>query len=219
MNEFKDHVRLTLDGNDPDTPRKDEMRWRPAPPLEGASTDVDVSADAEAALTDAAAVLGQAQDAFFALLDVLGTGTHTMVCSVYSSLGGEVGFLQVRSDDADLIAVSEVEALTFWVTLSFGFLPGATGGLVVRTTTPDGTETARGWSVRDGWLHPLTAREVITSYSINPESGEPMDPEQGVAYLSAEVLTRPSPQPAPGNEPAEHSQSAASDRNPPNRRR
>lgn len=218
MSEFKDHVRLTLDGHhNPEAQHRNEMRWSPAPPLVDAPTEADLSADTEPSLDETAAVVKQAQDAFFALLDVLGPGSHTVVCSVASALGQQVGFLQLLADDGDLIAVDEVEALSFWLTLSFGFLPGATGGVVVRTTTPDDAESARGWSVRDGWLHPLTAREVLDAYSINPESGALMEPEQEVDYLSAEVLTRPSAESTPRDDRGRHSRSATPDRRPPNR--
>ncbi|MFD7163566.1 hypothetical protein [Streptomyces violascens] len=168
-------------------------------------------------LDETAAVVKQAQDAFFALLDVLGPGIHTVVCSVASQLGQQVGFLQLLADDGELIAVDEVEALTFWLTLSFGFQPGATGGVVVRTTTPDDAQSARGWSIRDGWLRPLTAREVLNAYSIDPESGALTAPEQDVVYLSAEVLTRPSVESTPRDDRGGHGRSGPSDRRPPNR--
>ncbi|MFF4189122.1 hypothetical protein ACFYZ9_38635 [Streptomyces sp. NPDC001691] len=216
MSEFNDHVRLTLDGHHtPEDHRRNEMRWSPAPG--DAPTEAPTTAEGTASSEEAAAVLKQAQDAFFALLDVLGAGVHTVVCYVESPFGGQVGFLHLLTDDDALIAVDEVEALAFWVTLSFGLQPGATGGVVVRTTTPDDAQSARGWSLRDGWLHPLTAREVRNAYSVSPESGAPMEPELGVDYLSAEVLTRPSPEPAPGHDQGGHGHGGPPDRRPPNR--
>ncbi|MEU4616613.1 hypothetical protein [Streptomyces umbrinus] len=214
MSEYQDHVRMTLDGHhDPAEQAKGVMRWSPADtPTEAAPPPSTDDAD------DTAAVLEQAQTAFLALLDALGPGQHTLLCSATTPHGVQVELLQLLTDGGDLIAVSEAEALDFCVTLTFAFVPGSMGGVVVRTTTPDGEESTRAWSVRDGWMHPLTAREVRDAYSFDPESGGTVEPPQDVVYRSAEVLTRPSADAMPRDEDRTRSRTAPPDHRPPNRR-
>jgi len=211
MSDYQDHVRLPLNGHhDPAQQRKGEMRWSPA--------DVPDEWALPQSAEDTDAVLDRAQDAFFALLDALGPGQHTLLCSATTPHGVQVELLQLLTDGGDLIAVDEAEALDFCVTLTFAFLPGSAGGVVVRTTTPDGDKSARVWSVRGGWLHPLTARDVLDAYSFDPESGGTVEPPQDVDYRSAEVLTRPSAEATPRGEDGTRSRTAPPDRRPPNRR-
>ncbi|MFC9916320.1 hypothetical protein [Streptomyces sp. NPDC127197] len=215
MSEYQDHVRLTLDGHhDPAEQPRGVMRWSPVDAPTESAPPVDPSPSADGT----AAALDQAQAAFFALLDALGPGQHTLLCSATTPHGVQVELLQLLTDGGDLIAVNEAEALDFCITLTFAFVPGSAGGVVVRTTTPDGAESARAWSVRGGWLHPLTAREVRDAYSFDPESGGTVEPPQDVDYRSADVLTRPSADAMPRDEDGTRSRTAPPDNRPPNRR-
>lgn len=75
--------------------------------------------------------------------------------------------------------------------LAAGIATSGTGGVVARTTGPDGSERVRGWRLRGGWLEPLTEREVYAAYCTDARTGAPLPPEPGVAYCAGTPLPRP----------------------------
>jgi hypothetical protein len=99
--------------------------------------------------------------------------------------------LHARCDDQGNVHLAEAEAMVCCTVLAAGMATDNAGGVVLRTTTPDGGEEVRGWSLRDGWLHPLTEAEVFNAYCTDAESGEPVPPEPGVTYRPGTPLTPP----------------------------
>ncbi|WP_326794543.1 hypothetical protein OG946_02675 [Streptomyces sp. NBC_01808] len=75
--------------------------------------------------------------------------------------------------------------------LAAGIATSGTGGVVARTTGADGRERVRGWRLRDGWLAPLTEKEVYAAYCTNARTGAPLPPEPDVTYSAGTPLPRP----------------------------
>ena len=82
----------------------------------------------------------------------------------------------------------DAEALR--LVLAAGIATSGTGGVVARTTRA-GAESVRGWRLRDGWLEPLTEKEVYAAYCTDARTGAPLPPEPGVEYRPGIPLLRP----------------------------
>ncbi|MFE7958764.1 hypothetical protein [Streptomyces sp. NPDC057413] len=214
MSEYQNHIRQTLEGQYEDPSEDlgmDAMRWTPAPVSDDV-TDEEMSTAAETAH----ALLDRAADAYLSLLNsVLGDGTHHMVASA-STPHGELIEGQRLTVVGDAVMINEAEAMRVCAVLAAGMVGCATGGLVVRTFAPDGSESVRGWTVRNFWLRPLTANDIRQAYSVDPVTGAPLTPEPGVEYRQAEPVPRPQAEAQPGS--GSTSRTAPRDNRPPNRR-
>ncbi|MCX4598859.1 hypothetical protein OG819_58370 [Streptomyces sp. NBC_01549] len=213
MSEYDDHVRQSLEGQHDDPSEDlgmDAMRWTPAPVSEAVTDEaMQTAADTAHALLDRAA------DAYLSLLNaVLGDGTHHMVASA-STPHGDVTEGQELTVMGDALIINEAASMRVCAVLAAGMVGCATGGLVVRTFCPDGSEFVRGWRVRNFWLRPLTAEDIRQAYTVDTETGAPLAPEPGVEYRQAERVPRPDQAPTHG-ESASHT--APRDNRPPNRR-
>lgn len=141
----------------------------------------------------------RASHALMRLLEAVGPGSHHLVCSVPADGTTLLAALHARVDTRGDIHLPEAEALVCCTVLAAGLATAATGGVVLRTTTsdtpetPDGGDQVRGWTLRDGWLHPLTEAQVFNAYCTDPETGEPVPPEPGVVYLPGTPLPPPPP--------------------------
>ena len=186
MPEYVNHVRLTLDGHE--WPEGAEMHWMPSPVPEGAAP-MDAEQLINYAVNEAAEVLDRAEAAFFALLDVLAPGEHTLTCTTDTADGLRIACFRLLTDGAERISCEESEALGFWVTIGSGFVAGSRGAVIVRSTSLDGEESARAWIVDPGcrWLLPCTADEVRNGYRHASAQGVP-DPDPDPVYLTAESL-------------------------------
>ncbi|WP_244502552.1 hypothetical protein [Streptomyces oceani] len=134
------------------------------------------------------------------LLDALGQGSHSLVCSVRTPVAPLAAVLRaecVGERGADthlgdrrpgLVWMDDDEALRFCAVLTVGGTADCAGGLVARSqsgTSKDQsapTETVRGWSVRRDGLRALSEAEVFAAYCTDAETGEPVPPEPGVRY-------------------------------------
>ncbi|WP_043687483.1 hypothetical protein [Streptomyces xylophagus] len=186
MSKYTNHVRLTLDGHT--WPERIAMRW--APPAQEDTAPATASHQlAEDAVGEAVGVLARAEAVFFALLDVIGPGEHTLVCTTYSEDGLRVGNFHLFTDDSERASCEETEALGFWATIASGFVPGGKGAVIVRTTAPDTVDSVRAWTVDAArrWLMPCTAEEVRAGYQQARREGE-HDPEPDLIYRHAESL-------------------------------
>ncbi|MFG3517508.1 hypothetical protein [Streptomyces bobili] len=164
----------------------DAMRWTPAPVSE-AMTDEAMQTAADTAH----ALLDRATDAYMSLLGaVLGNGTHHMVASA-NTPHGDVTESQELTVIGDDVVINEAESVRLCAVIAASMVGRARGALVVRTFSPDGSESVRGWEVRNFWLRPLTARAIRNAYSFHPETGAPLAPERGVEYRQAERVPRP----------------------------
>ncbi|MGY9066920.1 hypothetical protein [Streptomyces sp. CAS3] len=212
MSKYEDHVCQSLDGQSGgpgDEPDSDAMRWAPAP------VDGDATTEAIQTAADAAhALLGHAADAYVSLVnDVLGDGTHHMVASA-STRHRRFAECQELMVTEDCLVVDDAASVRLCAVIAAAMVGGGTGGLVVRTFALDGREFVRGWRIRGRWLRPLTAREIREAYTVNPETGAPMEPEPGVEYRQAERVPLPLQAPTGGASASP----APRDNRPPNRR-
>jgi hypothetical protein len=214
MSEYQDHIRQTLDGQHEDPSedlRMDAMRWTP-PPVGNDVTDEEMSTAAETAH----ALLDRAADAYLSLLDsVLGDGTHHIVASA-NTPHGQLTESQQLTVIEDAVIINQAEAMRVCATLAAGMVGCATCGLVVRTFAPDGSESVRGWTVRNFWLRPLTANEIRQAYRLDLTTGAPLAPEPGVEYRQAEQVPHPQAEAQTGSESP--SGTGPRDNRPPNRR-
>ncbi|WP_210581900.1 hypothetical protein [Streptomyces sp. GESEQ-4] len=210
MSEYQDHIRQSLEGAHHDPAEElgiDEMRWSPAPGSEPVS---------DAAET-AHALLDRATDAYVSLVDaVLGDGKHNMVVSA-TTPHGEFIEGQELTALGDTLIINEAASLRVCTVIAAAMLGCSNGGLVVRTYGPDGSESVRGWKIRNFWLWPITADDIREAYSVDPETGAPLTPEPGVEFRQAERVPRPDQDQADTG--ARHaSRTAPPDNRPPNRR-
>ncbi|MCT9011525.1 hypothetical protein [Streptomyces rhizosphaerihabitans] len=209
MSEYDDHVRHSLEGQNVDPGedlRMDAMRWTPAPDSNTVTAE-EIHASAE----KAHALLDRAANAYLSLLNaVLGDGTHHMVASA-TTPHGDVTEGQELTVMGDALIINEATSMRVCAVIAAGMVGCATGGLVVRTFHPDGSEFVRGWGVRNLWLHPLTAQDIRQAYTVDTETGAPVAPEPGVEYRQAEQV------PCPEAE-ASTSRTTPPDNRPPNRR-
>lgn len=158
MSEYQDHVRQSLEGQNVDPGEDlsiDAMRWTPDPVSE------DVTDEATQTAADTAhALLDRAADAYLSLLNaVLGDGTHHMVASA-STPHGDLTEGQELTVIGDALIIDEAASMRVCAVIAAGMVGCGTGGLVVRTFGPNGSEFVRGWKVRNFWLRPLTAHEI-----------------------------------------------------------
>jgi hypothetical protein len=136
----------------------------------------------------------RASQALMRLLEVVGPGVHHAVCSVSSDGPPLLAVLHAESRAEDAVHLAEAEALVFCTVLAVGIATASPGGIVLRTSgtgVSSGTDEVRGWALRDGWPHPLTAAEVFTAYCTDPDTGEPVPPEPGVEYRAGIGLGAP----------------------------
>ncbi|GAB2631725.1 hypothetical protein GCM10027168_73750 [Streptomyces capparidis] len=127
-----------------------------------------------------------------ALLERAGPGEHHLVGSA-------------NVHGAPLLAVVDAggptageDAALFCAVLAAGHATGGGGGAVLRTRGgPGGRDTVRGWALRDGRLHPLTAAEVFDAYCTDHRTGEPIAPEPDVDYEAGFTLDDPPDPPGP----------------------
>ncbi|MFF7551090.1 hypothetical protein ACFZCU_46970 [Streptomyces canus] len=211
MSEYQDHVRQTLDGMHPDPSddlSMDQMRWSAAP-----ASDAVPDEATTAAIAEAHALLDHATDAYLALVDLLEDGDHRVVATA-STPQGVLTEGQELTVIGDAVVLDEAEALRVTVTVAAAMVACSTGSVVVRTSAPNGVESARGWAVRHGWLRPLRAPEIRQAYSVDTETGAPLDPPPGLEFRQAERVPR---READGSDESA-SRTAPPDNRPPNRR-
>jgi hypothetical protein len=212
MSEHQDHVRQSFDGQHTDPGEDlgtDEMRWSPAPATNNV-TDEEMGTAADMAHD----LLFRAADAYLSLLNaVLGEGTHHVVVSS-STPYGEITEGQELTVMGDALIINEEASMRICAVIAAGMLDCSTGGLVVRTFGPNGSESVRGWRVENEWLKPLTAPGIEEAYCVDPETGAPLASEPGVEFRQAEPVPRPDEEQTGEN--ASHT--APRDNRPPNRR-
>jgi hypothetical protein len=170
--------------------------------LEGAgqrTTKERTTAALTAAGTDPAA-LDRVHGVLTALLRHAGSGSHHLVCSALVDGAPLIAVLHVESEagavhvPGEAVHVPEEDGALFRAVLAAGLASGAGGGLVLRSCPEPGADhIVRGWSLRDGLLHPLTAAEVFDAYCTDHRTGEPISPEQGVDYRAGFPLTHGEP--------------------------
>jgi hypothetical protein len=132
------------------------------------------------------------------VIEAVGTGTHHVVCSVPTDGPPLLAAVYIDADADGQTRLAEADALVLCTVMAAGAVTVRPGGLVVRTTDADGTDTVRGWSLRDGEPHPLTEAEVFNAYCTDPATGQPVPPEPGLCYRAG----LPLPPPLSGNGPA-----------------
>lgn len=130
------------------------------------------------------------------LLEGLGAGTHQLVCSIPVAEPPLLAILHTTADTTGHLQLSESSAVVFCTVLAAGLALLSPGGIVSRTTTDTAPpaapqDTVRGWTLREGWLHPLTAAQVFTAYCTDAETGDPVPPEPGVHHAAGLPLTPP----------------------------
>lgn len=102
-----------------------------------------------------------------------------------------VAVLHAEHGDGGELRLGEAAALVFCTVLGAGIATERPGGVVLRTAAPGRRDTVRGWSLRDGWLRPLSEAEVFAAYCTDARTGEPVPPEPGVDYRAGLHLTEP----------------------------
>jgi hypothetical protein len=133
----------------------------------------------------------RASDLLLRLVEAVGPGTHHIVCSLPAPEGPLLATLHVEAGPGGQVSLAETDALVLCTVMAAASVTARAGGLVLRTTTDDGPDTVRGWSLRDGRLHPLTEAEVFDAYCTDAITGEPVPPEHGVVYRPGLPLPPP----------------------------
>ncbi|MDX6356604.1 MAG: hypothetical protein QOF98_3507 [Streptomyces sp.] len=130
------------------------------------------------------------------VIEAVGSGSHHVVCSLPTDDGPPLlAAVHVDADGDGEVQIAEPDALVVCTIMAASTLTAHPGGLVIRTSAPDRPETVRGWSLRSGEPHPLTAAEVFNAYCTDPATGEPIPPEPNVTYEAG----LPLPPPLPGD--------------------
>ncbi|MEV0280162.1 hypothetical protein AB0I22_27745 [Streptomyces sp. NPDC050610] len=125
------------------------------------------------------------------LLEAAGHGEHHLVCSIPADGAPLIAVLHTERRPDGVTQVPQTQALVFCTVLAAGLSTASSGGVVLRTTAPDGRERVRGWALHDDWLRPLSEAEIFAAYCTDADTGEPVPPEHGVEYLAATALVRP----------------------------
>ncbi|MEU1537895.1 hypothetical protein ABZ461_07155 [Actinacidiphila glaucinigra] len=139
----------------------------------------------------------RASQALMRLLEAAGPGHHHLVCSVPAEGTTLLAAMHARCDEQGMVHLAEAEALVCCTVLAAGFAEDSPGGLVLRSGAgagappPDHPDEVRGWTLRDGWLQPLTEAQVFNAYCTDAESGDPVPPEPGVVHRPGFVLPPP----------------------------
>ncbi|MYX39193.1 MULTISPECIES: hypothetical protein [Streptomycetaceae] len=139
----------------------------------------------------------RASQALMRLLEAAGPGHHHLVCSVPAEGTTLLAAMHARCDEQGMVHLAEAEALVCCTVLAAGFAEDSPGGLVLRSGAgagappPDRPDEVRGWTLRDGWLQPLTEAQVFNAYCTDAESGDPVPPEPGVVHRPGFVLPPP----------------------------
>ncbi|MFW6693176.1 hypothetical protein [Streptomyces sp. MAR4 CNX-425] len=140
---------------------------------------------ADAALARAGVLTGR-------LTEALGPGAQHVVCTARAAgfplVAVARGGAEPAAEPRPGLLLPDAEALR--LVLAAGIATSGTGGVVARTTRA-GAECVRGWRLRDGWLEPLTEKEVYAAYCTDARSGAPLPPEPGVTYAAGIPLPRP----------------------------
>ncbi|MFE0704213.1 hypothetical protein [Streptomyces sp. NPDC058872] len=129
------------------------------------------------------------------LLDAAGQGTHHLVCSI--PVAGDQLLAALHAHDTAL--PRDDTATEFTAVLATGIALAAPGGVVLRTSNPDGPDRLHGWRLSGDALTPLTEAEVFAAYCTDARTGEPIPPERGVEYHAGLPLA-----PNPGDGTAHH---------------
>jgi hypothetical protein len=136
-------------------------------------------------------LLSRAVDAYVSLLRaVLGDGTHRLAASA-STPQGDVADAQSLTLHGDRVVSDRAASMRVAIVIAAGMADGSTGGLTVRTVSPDGTASVRAWAIQHGWLHPLTADQARQTHSVNPGPSGQSAPASGMEYRQAERVPRP----------------------------
>ncbi|GAA0491252.1 hypothetical protein ABZ951_31660 [Streptomyces sp. NPDC046215] len=142
----------------------------------------------------ARAAFARATRALRRLIEAVGPGTHHLVCSVPADgTTPLVAVLHTDNSGDGLLHLGETAALVFCTVLAAGIATDRPGGVVLRSTVPGQRDAVRGWTLRDGWLRPLTEAEVFAAYCTDAHTGEPVPPEPGVDYRAGLPLAEPGP--------------------------
>lgn len=145
---------------------------------------------ADAALTRAGAAVGR-------LTEALGPGSQHVVCTVRAAgfpLVAVARGAEATGGEPPRLRTPDAEALR--LVLAAGIATSGAGGVVARTTRVEAVggpsaEWVRGWRLRDGWLEPLTEKEVYAAYCTDARTGAPLPPEPHVGYRPGIPLPRP----------------------------
>lgn len=139
----------------------------------------------------------RASQALMRLFEAAGPGHHHLVCSVPADGTTLLAAMHARCDEQGMVHLVEAEALVCCTVLAAGIAEDSGGGVVLRSGTgagqppKDRPDEVRGWTLSDGWLHPLTEAEVFNAYCTDAESGDPVPPEPGVVHRPGFVLPPP----------------------------
>ncbi|WUH95109.1 hypothetical protein OG900_36435 [Streptomyces sp. NBC_00433] len=130
------------------------------------------------------------------IVEAAGPGTHHFVCSLPAADGDPLlAAAHITADPDGDMHVSDTEALVLCTVMAAARIATRPGGLVLRTTDSEGTDTVYGWSLHPDGPHPLTEAEVFNAYCTDPDTGDPVPPEGGVRYRAG----LPLPPPLPGD--------------------
>ncbi|MFI2436571.1 hypothetical protein [Streptomyces sp. NPDC018693] len=116
------------------------------------------------------------------ILDTAPPGNRHLVCSVKGTPETLVAVLHADQTPEGTTRVDEAEVLEFTTVLAVGLVTRSPGGLVMRTSAPEGPDRVYGWRIRQDALDPLTAGEVFDAYCTDVESGDLISPESDVDY-------------------------------------
>lgn len=133
------------------------------------------------------------------IVEAAGPGAHHFVCSLHPGTGDSLlATARITSDREGELHLSDTEALVLCTVMAAARVTDRPGGLVLRTTDSEGTDTVYGWSLHPDGPHPLTEAEVFNAYCTDLDTGDPVPPEPGVRYRAGLPLPPPLPGDGPG---------------------
>ncbi|MFJ4973458.1 hypothetical protein [Streptomyces sp. NPDC088755] len=144
----------------------------------------DLGACADCGQDIGRAAFDRASHLLMRLLEAAGTGTHHLVCSTPTENDQLLAVLHTHRDSTGPARLDTSEGAEFATVLAVAIALETPGGVVLRTSAPDGPDRVHGWRLAHGALAPLTAAEVFNAYCTDAETGEPLSPESGVEYCA-----------------------------------
>lgn len=127
------------------------------------------------------------------LLEAAGPGEHHLVCSIPGPDEQLLAVLHAQGGQDTSARIDATEGAEFVTVLAAGIALETSGGVVLRTSTPDGPDHLHGWRLHRGRLDPLTAGEVFSAYCTDAATGDPLSPEPGVEYCAGFPLGEEDP--------------------------
>ncbi|MFE3453279.1 hypothetical protein ACFXJ8_30575 [Nonomuraea sp. NPDC059194] len=123
-----------------------------------------------------------------------GRGVHMFTCHVTDGEHDPLEVVATVESRKRAMKVVDAEVAALSLMLTFARAGKAGGSLIMRSFTPRTdpgsglpVKIVRGWAIREGALHPLTADEIMKVSRTDPRTGDSLPPEPAVEYADSHV--------------------------------